>query len=164
MMKKYELLESDTREVCGKKLYRIRALKDFGCVKTGELGGYIEKEDNLSHLGSAWIGGNAWIVGNARIKGNAVVAGDARIEGNARIEGDAMVGDNNDIATISGFGRNYRTTTFYRLKSGEVGVTCGCFTGTLNEFREKVKETHGESKKGKEYLMIADLMEYRFSE
>ena len=75
-----------------------------------------------------------------------------------------MVEGNNDIATISGFGRNYRTTTFYRLKSGEVGIICGCFTGTLNEFREKVKETHGESKKGKEYLMIADLMEYRFSE
>ena len=38
------------------------------------------------------------------------------------------------------------------------------FCGTLKEFKEKVKETHGENKKAKEYLMLADLMEYRFSE
>ena len=32
----------------------------------------------------------------------------------------------------------------------------------MNEFREKAKETHGETKYAKEYLMIADLMEYHF--
>ena len=53
----------------------------------------------------------------------------------------------------------------FKLKnSDEIGVRCGCFYGTLKEFKEKVKETHGESKKAKEYLMLADLMEYRFSE
>ena len=35
--------------------------------------------------------------------------------------------------------------------------------GTLEEFRAKVKETHGEIKTAKEYLMVADLMEFRFS-
>ena len=29
-------------------LYRIEALKDFRYVKKGDLGGWIEKEDNLS--------------------------------------------------------------------------------------------------------------------
>lgn len=28
---------------------------------------------------------------------------------------------------------------------------------------QMVKETHGESKTAKEYLMLADLMEYKFS-
>jgi hypothetical protein len=42
-------------------------------------------------------------------------------------------------------------------------VRCGCFYGTLAEFREKVKERHGDSRTAKEYLMLADLMEFRLS-
>lgn len=57
-MKKYELTE-ETFTVFGKTLYRIRAVRDFGSVKTGEFGGYIEKEENLSHFGDAWVYGNA---------------------------------------------------------------------------------------------------------
>ena len=91
--------------------------------------------------------------------------GDARVSGNAWVSGNARVSGDADYATASGFGSEYRTTTFFKLKdSNEIGVRCGCFYGTLKEFRAKVKETHGETKKAKEYLMIADLMEYRFSE
>ena len=44
-------------------------------------------------------------------------------------------------------------------------MTCGgCFEGTIDEFREKVKETHGDSKFTREYLTIADLMEMHFKE
>ena len=77
-MKKYELTE-ETVTVYGKTLYRIRAVRDFGSVKTGEFGGYIEKEENLSHFG------NAWIYGDARVFGNAWVYGDARVSENAGV-------------------------------------------------------------------------------
>ncbi len=30
----------------------IKALKDFADIKTGTLGGFIEKEDNFSHEGN----------------------------------------------------------------------------------------------------------------
>ena len=83
--------------------------------------------------------------------------------GDAKVYGDARVSGNADYAIAQGFGSEYRATTFFRLNDGNVGVKCGCFYGTLNEFREKVKETHGETKRAKEYLMLADLMEYRFS-
>ena len=43
-------------------------------------------------------------------------------------------------------------------------MQCGCFSGTIQEFRDKVRETHGDTKKAKEYLMLADLMELRFKE
>ena len=42
-------------------------------------------------------------------------------------------------------------------------MRCGCFYGTMSEFREKVKERHGDSRLAKEYLMLADLMEFRLS-
>ena len=139
-MKKFELT-TDTKMFLGKKLFRIKALISFGNVRAGDVGGYIEKEENLSQYGNAWVSGDAEVSGNAWVYGNA------------------------DYATASGFGSECRTTTFFKLKnSDEIGVRCGCFYGTLKEFKEKVKETHGETKKAKEYLMLADLMEYRFSE
>ena len=199
-MRKFELT-TDTKMFLGKKLFRIKALISFGNVRAGDAGGYIEKEENLSQSGNAWVfgdakvSGDAWVYGDAKVFGNAKVSGNAKVFGNAKMSGDAwvygnawvsgnaevygnvwvygnawvsgnaLVSGNADYATASGFGSEYRTTTFFKLKnSDEIGVRCGCFYGTLKEFKEKVKETHGESKKAKEYLMLADLMEYKFSE
>ena len=149
-MKKFELTSEFVTNIFGTKLFRIKALMEFGDVEVGELGGYIEKEENLDH------DGNAWVYGNAMVYGNAEVYGDARVYGNAEVCGDA------DYAYAHGFGSVNRTTTFFRLKDGGVGVRCGCFYGTLGEFREKVRETHGDGKLAQEYLMLADLMETRF--
>lgn len=168
-MKKYELTD-DTITVGGRILHRIKALKSFSDVEEGDLGGYVEREDNLDHSGNAWVYGdarvygNAWVYGNARVSGNAWVYGNTWVYGDARVSGNARVSEENDYTTAKGFGRNYRTTTFFRLQDGGIGVRCGCFYGTLDEFREKVKETHEESKLGKEYLMLADLMEYKFKD
>ena len=155
-MKKFELT-SEFVTFLGKKLFRIKALISFGNVEEGELGGYVEKEENLSNDGNAWVYGNAKVYGDAEVYGNTRVSGDAEVYSNARVSGDA------DYATVHGFGSGYRTTTFFRTKAGDIGVRCGCFYGTLEEFRAKVKETHGETKTAKEYLMVADLMEFRFS-
>ena len=143
-MKKFKLTSEFIVDISGVKLFRIKALIEFGNVKAGDLGGYIEKEENLSHMGNAWV------------SGNAQVSGDARVSGNARVSGDK------DYAYAHGFGSCNRTTTFFRLKDGDVGVRCGCFYGTLAQFRDNVCETHGETKKAQEYLMLADLMDFRF--
>ena len=156
-MKKFELTANSKMHL-GKKLFQIKALISFGNVEEGDLGGFIEKEDNLSQSGNAWVYGNAWVSGNARVYGNAEVSGNARVYGNAWVYG------NEDYTTIKGFGRNCRNTTFFKSEDGDVKVVCGCFYGTLDEFRKKVKETHGDSKYATEYLMIADLMELHFKE
>jgi hypothetical protein len=52
---KYEWLSDDTVTVNNVTLRRIRALKDFGTIKKGTLGGYIESNNNLSHSGTAWV-------------------------------------------------------------------------------------------------------------
>ena len=178
-MKKFELT-TESITFLGRTLFRIKALISFGNVKAGELGGYIEKEGNLSHEGNAWVYDNARVYDNAWVYDNAEVYGDARVYGNAwvydnawvcgdawvydnaRVCGNAWVCGNADIATISRFGSEYRTTTFFRTKNDEIAVKCGCFYGTLAEFREKVKKTHGDNRYAKEYLMIADLMEMHF--
>ena len=220
-MKKFELTDEYIL-YRGKKLFRIRALKDFGSIRCGDIGGFVEKESNLSHEGNCWIydnakifdygtvcsnatlwneaevSGHAWVSGSASISDNAIVDdwayaggevdicdnawihGRAYLNGNVRIFdnaevggpvmltgeqwicGEAVVRNQQDCASVQGFGKEYRNTTFFRNQEGGVSVSCGCFHGTLQKFREKVKQTHGESKLAKEYLMIADLMELHF--
>ena len=64
-MKKYELVGEF--EFFGIKFFQIKALISFGNVDAGELGGYIEKEDNLDMSGNAWVSGNALVYGDAHI-------------------------------------------------------------------------------------------------
>lgn len=157
MEKKY-ILTDETIEYLGHTLHRIKAVKDFATISAGALGGYIESEGNLDHIGDAWVTGNARVTGDARVTGNAWVTDDARVTGNA------MVRETSDIALIKGFGSKLRATSFFRCVDGLVRCQCGCFYGTVDEFRFKVRETHGNSKYAKEYLMIADLMELHFKE
>ena len=53
MNKKYSLTKN-TKEWSGKTLFQIKAEISFKSVVKGELGGYIEKEENLSQDGDAW--------------------------------------------------------------------------------------------------------------
>ena len=230
MQKKYELT-SNTIVKFGRTLYQIKALFSFDVVSKGDFGGYIEKEENLSQDGNAWVSGDAKVYGNARVYGDAQVSGDARVYGNARVYGDAQVygnarvygdakvyggarvydnarvygnaevygdarvygnarvygdarvysnawvsgdaevygnawvsGDaevygNADFLLIGRIGSRAAFTTFFKNKSGGIQVACGCFLGTLAEFRIKVKETHGDNKHAKMYNLAADMAE-----
>jgi UDP-3-O-[3-hydroxymyristoyl] glucosamine N-acyltransferase len=90
MMKKYELTD-ETLVVDGHTLYRIRALRSFSNVKKGDLGGYVEKERNLSHDGDCWVRDSAKVFGKACVCDNARVAGSAWVYDNARVGGYSLV-------------------------------------------------------------------------
>nr|DAP42846.1 MAG TPA: Putative transferase, nesg, ydcK, Structural Genomics.38A [Caudoviricetes sp.] len=154
-MKKYRLTDEKTIVGC-RTLYRIQALRDFGDVKEGEFGGWIESEKNLSHEGSAWVSGNA------RVSGNALVYGDAWVSGNARVSGDADIKHSSDICSMSGFGSALRTTTAFKTKDGAIHVTCGCFYGNLDDFYNRVEETHGDTLYGREYKKMIELIKIHF--
>jgi len=127
-MKKYELT-AEFIEKWGKKLFRIKALISFGSVEAGELGGYVEKEDNLAQTGNAWV------------------SGDARVSGDA------------DYLLIGRIGSRFSFTTFFKNKDKGITVSCGCFLGTIAEFRAKVTDTHGNNKHAKMYNLAADMAE-----
>ena len=193
-MKKYELT-AEFIEKWGKKLFRIKALISFGSVEVGELGGYVEKEDNLAQDGNAWVCGdarvygnaevcgdaevygnaevygdarvcgdaevygNAWVCGNAEVYGNAWVCGNAEVYGDARVCGDAEVYGNADYLLIGRIGSRFSFTTFFKNKDKGITVSCGCFLGTIAEFRAKVTDTHGNNKHAKMYNLAADMAE-----
>ena len=104
MEKKYKLTE-ESIIYFGRTLYRIEALKDFGNVKKGDKGGYVEKENNLSQEGDCWIYGNVEVFGNAYVCGDAIVCGNATVFGNAVVYNSAVICDNAvvyDNAIVSG--------------------------------------------------------------
>lgn len=126
-MKKYEMLYEDKIEIGSRILYRIRALKDFGNVKAGDIGGYIEREENLSQKSICWVYGNA------------------------------KISKANDILCIAPIGSRNDVTTFFKTKDNNIGVKCGCFTGTIDDFLEAVNKTHGENKHAKAYKLACEL-------
>lgn len=89
-MKKYELT-TETLQFAGRTLHRIKAVKNFGSVKAGEFGGWIENEKNLSQDDNAWIYSEAMVLDNAKVFGNAKILGNAHIFGNAKVFDSARV-------------------------------------------------------------------------
>ena len=70
MMKKFEFTgETKTIQLAFRTVtfHRIRAVAEFGLVKVGDLGGWLEKEENLAQEGKAWVWGNAKVWGNAEV-------------------------------------------------------------------------------------------------
>ena len=107
MSKKYKLTD-ETINLNGATLYRIEALKDFGEIKKGDKGGFIESENNLAHEGDAWVSDNAHVYGDACVFGNAQVYGNAFISGYAQVYGDAFVYGNAwlyDNTRVCGYAR-----------------------------------------------------------
>ena len=98
----------------GKKYREIAATRDFGNVRPGEVGGYIQHGWNLSQRGNAWVALNATVGEFARVTGNALVTesacvdGCARVTGHACVWGEAWVSDNARVggcAHVGGFAR-----------------------------------------------------------
>ena len=101
--KKYKILKDNYKKICIDNIditvYRIKALKDFGDVKKGDIGGYVQSKENLSQLGDCWIYNNAIVFENAKIEGNAKIYDNTNVSGNAvisdcaKIEGNAVISE-----------------------------------------------------------------------
>ena len=166
-MKKFEFTGETKILFNGTILHRIKALVEiklgYFIVKAGDLGGWIEKEENLSHVDNAWVYGDAmvygdaWVYGDAMVWGNARVYGDAMVCGDARVYGDSYVRKSEHCFVIGPIGSRNDYTTFTRNKDGEIKVKCGCFFGNIQKFLDKVEKTHGDSKYGNVYRLAVQV-------
>jgi len=105
MSDKYKLT-NETKEASSIKLFRIQALRSFGYINAGDLGGWVEGVKNLSQEGDAWVSGDAWVFGDAQVRGNAQVFGDAWVSGDAWVFGDAQVHGNAQVFGDARVSRN----------------------------------------------------------
>lgn len=102
-MEKYRLTD-ETIDFCDATLYRIEALRDFGPIKAGDKGGFVQSYHNLSQEGDCWISGEAKVFGNAKVYGKALLFGRAEVCGYASVFGDAFVFGR---AKVSGWAKVY---------------------------------------------------------
>ena len=90
MDKKYILTEEAKDIVLSdglsKRLYRIMAFRDFGSVKGGQLGGFVENESNLSHEGECFIFDDAVVCENATVEKNFIFIEITEVQLNAEIK------------------------------------------------------------------------------
>ena len=93
MDKKYELSDISITLNDGRKLYRIKALKDFYNVTIGDLGGFVESEENWSQEGECWLDGNSCAYNNAKVSGNAKLYDMTIVSGNSKIYDTAILED-----------------------------------------------------------------------
>ena len=105
--KKYELtgIRSTNRLRVPERTQRIRALRDINnpgmpLIRAGDLGGFVESEENLSQDGECWVAADAVVYGKAKVSDNALVTDEAHVccaaivKGNATVSGRAWVGHN----------------------------------------------------------------------
>lgn len=108
-MKKYELVEDINAPLRKNsfslpKTFRIRALRDipiprdiYGSmrylppVKKGDLGGFVQSENNLSQEGLCWIYDNSIVINSAIIADDASVMDNSLIMDNAKITGESVI-------------------------------------------------------------------------
>ncbi len=164
-MEKYKLTE-ETLKYNGVTLYRIEALKDFADVKKGDIGGWIERENNLSQHDNAWVygnakvfgdakvGGTAWVFGNAGVSDNAEVYGDAKVSGNAEVSYNAKIKSTQDYIVFKNWWSSGRFFTWTRSNNMWYA---GCFYGTGKELIAKAYKDSELS--GKEYERVVNYVE-----
>ena len=176
-MEKYRLTE-ETINVNGITLYRIEALKDFGDVKEGNKGGFVENDRNLSHDGNCWVYSNAKVFGNANVCGYPKVFGNAEVWGNARVYGNAEVYDNAEVysnakvfgnANVCGYAliqdmsdyivfKNWWSSgRFFTWTKSNNMWKVGCFYGSGRELIEKAYKD--SEKSGVEYERVVNYVE-----
>ena len=132
MNKKYRLTDN-TKIVNGVTLHQIQALIDIPKynVNAGDMGGWIESENNLDQSGNAWVCG------------------------------DAMVYKTSDYFCAGPIGTRDDYTTLFNTKKGGIGVKCGCFNGKIEEFLKRVEETHENNEHAQAYKILAEIAKLR---
>lgn len=89
---------------------QIRALIDIPLhgVKAGQVGGYLEDEDCLSHFGSAWVADDAVILSSSTISGDAIVKEDAIVYGECFLHGTIEVSGEASVSYSNVQGENIK--------------------------------------------------------
>ena len=153
-MRKYDFIEKDKKDIDGHILTRIVSNVDIvepithrTIVSKGDIGGYIEKEENLSHEGNCWIAGEEmYIYGESKIEGDVIFRKSAygKVE-NTKMKGVVNIGDSvssrrNNIVIVDSYitavnGAIYISGKEFYMKNSILEGD-GCFSGDVTAIKD----------------------------
>lgn len=160
IQKKYVLLLDDYRIVNGHKVFRVMYLMDiprYGVTKY-ELGGYIEKYENLSQYWDCCVLDEAVVYGGTHVAGNACISEHAEISGGTmdmpggEVGGKLLPGETKYGIEISGgvtVSGNATVTGFCTLSGYGLHVGGDSRIAGLKEYTHPIQYSYdaiGESK------------------
>lgn len=142
--------------------YRIMAMEDTTIIrdgsefqiKSGDIGGYLEKKENLDENSNAWVFDNSVVLGNSQITGTTIVQDGALLKnvtvGSSFIKGvylsdmvfpnEVRIYGNRLSFTLGDKSLKYKSMTASRtLDSDTICIGYAKFIGSLNEFRTYVQ-------------------------
>ena len=90
-----------------------------------------------------------------QVCGKARIYGEASVNGKAWICDKARIRSTENVLTVGPIGSRNDFATFYSGEK-EILVKCGCFCGSISEFLEKVRETHGNGRHALVYQAVAE--------
>ncbi|MBA4698470.1 MAG: hypothetical protein H2212_03470 [Ruminococcus sp.] len=100
--RKYILLQSQSSAFYSfdayQQVFRIQAIRDFGDVKKGDLGGFVQSDRNLAHDGTCWLYGDSLCIGNAVVYEDAKLYDTSKAIDYARIHENAVMLNESKVA------------------------------------------------------------------
>ncbi len=127
--------------------------------------GNVEIYGNAKIYGGAEVYENVEIYGNAEIYGNVEIYGGAEVCRCTKINGNAKISSNADIRhfrhylCLGPIGSRNDYTTFYHTKDNDIWVCCGCFSGSIDSFKQRVTEIHENDVFAQQYLLACQIAE-----
>lgn len=148
MDRKY-VLTNETIKIGSHVLYRIKALINFDDVKSGDLGGFVESDLNLSQEGNCWIYDKACVYEYAKVYENAKIYDYSHIHWNAKIYENAKIYNNAKVfgnAKVYGHSKVYKKAIIkdYTKVYGHAEVYGETITYDYTKIHENAK-VHGEA-------------------
>lgn len=119
----------------------------------GEMGGWLEYEENLSQKGECWVYPDSFIMGGARVSGDAEIRGgaeigdSAKVSGYVKLDGEFGIGGNSEVTDYVRITGKKRMAVFgnayvfgYAFIQDEAKVYGNATVGTDYGFWWKTKE------------------------
>ena len=134
-------------------LHRIKALKDFTLtngkeIHKGDLGGWVESEDNLSQEGLCWIYEECKMYENAKRSGNSIGYGNSQQSGHSQqYENSQQYGDSCQYDCSKQYGHSRQGENSRQFEnSQQFGYSCQCGYsqqfGNSHQFENSFQNEH----------------------
>ena len=183
-MEKHFKLTEETIEWQGHTLHRIQATRDSYRAKAGELGGFVESEDNLR--GEAWVADEAKVWGGAYLLDRSLacnnsqvfdkcilmdmsqVAGDSRIHGYGTVVHSVakiysgVVESSDDYIVFQGFHEGGPLTAYRDTNDMPSIILGGSWYNLPNFIRWAKQRYENNPDRLKEVRLITELIRARF--
>ena len=120
--------------------------------------------DSAHVAGAARVYDSAHVGGSARVYDSARVFGSARVYDSAHLSGDGRIEKTSDYLCLGPAISSGRITTAHRDAKIGVRIHCGCFSGSLAEFRAQIAQTHAKGTPARhQYELFADVIDAHFA-